>query len=181
MLEQANFQGINRKVQLKPTRWGMPPSAWLPQMHPTSSQDLGSGGEQAGKEGRELKAPAAAAEGSTTATATAPGPSASSAATSTAGAAGAGKEKDKDGKGRSEGGGGEGGPGQQQPAPRASLSLTPAMPQLEEALMVVKWGGVLTHAGRQQAEDLGKVFRWVMGHLAGLRVLPGRATGCPSL
>ncbi len=36
------------------------------------------------------------------------------------------------------------------------------VPVLEEALMVVKWGGVLTHAGRQQAEDLGKVFRLVM-------------------
>lgn len=28
-------------------------------------------------------------------------------------------------------------------------------PSLEEALLVVKWGGVLTHAGRKQAEDLG--------------------------
>lgn len=33
---------------------------------------------------------------------------------------------------------------------------------VEEALLVCKWGGVLTHAGRQQAEDLGKVFRLVM-------------------
>ncbi len=33
---------------------------------------------------------------------------------------------------------------------------------LEEALLIVKWGGVLTHAGRQQAEELGRVFRMVM-------------------
>lgn len=33
---------------------------------------------------------------------------------------------------------------------------------LVEALLIVKWGGVLTHAGRQQAEDLGRVFRMVM-------------------
>lgn len=40
----------------------------------------------------------------------------------------------------------------------------PPPPQqiLEEVLLVCKWGGVLTHAGRQQAEDLGKVFRLVM-------------------
>jgi inositol hexakisphosphate/diphosphoinositol-pentakisphosphate kinase len=33
---------------------------------------------------------------------------------------------------------------------------------LEEALLILKWGGVLTHAGRQQAEDLGKIYRMVM-------------------
>lgn len=38
----------------------------------------------------------------------------------------------------------------------------PLKPVLEEALLIMKWGGVLTHAGRQQAEDLGKVFRMVM-------------------
>ncbi len=35
-------------------------------------------------------------------------------------------------------------------------------PVLEEALLILKWGGVLTHAGRQQAEDLGKIYRMVM-------------------
>ena len=33
---------------------------------------------------------------------------------------------------------------------------------LEEVLLILKWGGVLTHAGRQQAEDLGRMFRMVM-------------------
>ena len=31
-----------------------------------------------------------------------------------------------------------------------------------EQVLILKWGGVLTHAGRQQAEELGKVFRMVM-------------------
>lgn len=44
-----------------------------------------------------------------------------------------------------------------------SASEGPATPQrLVEALLIVKWGGVLTHAGRKQAEDLGRVFRMVM-------------------
>ena len=45
-----------------------------------------------------------------------------------------------------------------------SPSTTPlsGAPVLEEALLIVKWGGVLTHAGRQQAEDLGKIYRMVM-------------------
>ncbi len=34
-----------------------------------------------------------------------------------------------------------------------------ADPIVEEALLVLKWGGELTHAGKQQAERLGKLFR----------------------
>ena len=33
---------------------------------------------------------------------------------------------------------------------------------VEELLLVLKWGGVLTHAGRKQAEDLGTYFRSAM-------------------
>jgi hypothetical protein len=33
---------------------------------------------------------------------------------------------------------------------------------LTEALLILKYGGVLTHAGRAQAEELGKIFRLVM-------------------
>mmetsp|Transcript_25598 Transcript_25598/g.75672 ORF Transcript_25598/g.75672 Transcript_25598/m.75672 type:complete len:1449 (-) Transcript_25598:644-4990(-) len=44
-------------------------------------------------------------------------------------------------------------------APPAGAKMVPV---LEEALLILKWGGVLTHAGRQQAEDLGRVFRMVM-------------------
>ncbi len=42
------------------------------------------------------------------------------------------------------------------PAPPA------APPAVEELLLVLKWGGVLTHAGRTQAEDLGRYFRAAM-------------------
>jgi hypothetical protein len=35
-------------------------------------------------------------------------------------------------------------------------------PAVEELLLILKWGGVLTHAGRRQAEDLGRTFRLVM-------------------
>lgn len=31
--------------------------------------------------------------------------------------------------------------------------------KVTEALLILKYGGVLTHAGRQQAESLGKDFR----------------------
>lgn len=31
-----------------------------------------------------------------------------------------------------------------------------------ELLLILKYGGVLTHAGRAQAEELGKMFRMVM-------------------
>lgn len=40
-----------------------------------------------------------------------------------------------------------------------------AQPQtqvLVEALLILKWGGVLTHAGRQQSEDLGRLYRMIM-------------------
>jgi hypothetical protein len=35
-------------------------------------------------------------------------------------------------------------------------------PQVTELLLILKYGGVLTHAGRAQAEELGKTFRMVM-------------------
>jgi hypothetical protein len=33
---------------------------------------------------------------------------------------------------------------------------------VSELLLILKYGGVLTHAGRSQAEDLGKMFRMIM-------------------
>ncbi|WZZ42573.1 hypothetical protein YC2023_038832 [Brassica napus] len=38
-----------------------------------------------------------------------------------------------------------------------------------EALMILKYGGVLTHAGRKQSEELGRFFRYNM--------YPGEGTG----
>jgi hypothetical protein len=73
----------------------------------------------------------------------------------------------RQGSGAAAGGGGGGGGGGGMAA-GGLLSLTSALgsfarpslppgspPLLEEALLVVKWGGVLTHAGRLQAEQLG--------------------------
>jgi inositol hexakisphosphate/diphosphoinositol-pentakisphosphate kinase len=37
-----------------------------------------------------------------------------------------------------------------------------AKPQVTELLLILKYGGVLTHSGRAQAEELGKTFRMVM-------------------
>jgi hypothetical protein len=71
----------------------------------------------------------------------------SSASGAPGGTAGGGGERDG-------GGGGEGGVN--------AAGGSQLVPVLEEVLMVVKWGGVLTHAGRQQAEDLGKIFRMTM-------------------
>lgn len=34
--------------------------------------------------------------------------------------------------------------------------------KVEELMLILKWGGVLTHAGRQQAENLGSFFRTAM-------------------
>lgn len=52
------------------------------------------------------------------------------------------------------------------PNPNSDCTALPSAEEspkvLVEALLIVKWGGVLTHAGRQQAEDLGRVFRMVM-------------------
>lgn len=53
---------------------------------------------------------------------------------------------------------GGGGTASGSPAPPSQAQA----PVLEEALLILKWGGVLTHAGRQQAEDLGKIYRMVM-------------------
>jgi len=36
------------------------------------------------------------------------------------------------------------------------------LPVVRELMLILKYGGVLTHAGRKQAEDLGKTFRMVM-------------------
>ena len=46
--------------------------------------------------------------------------------------------------------------------PRPQPTSAAGNSDVEEVEMILKWGGVLTHAGRQQAEDLGRVFRMVM-------------------
>jgi inositol-hexakisphosphate/diphosphoinositol-pentakisphosphate 1-kinase len=41
-------------------------------------------------------------------------------------------------------------------------AATDSRPRVAEALLILKHGGVLTHAGRQQAESLGSLFRNIM-------------------
>jgi hypothetical protein len=53
-------------------------------------------------------------------------------------------------------------PEQQQQQSSKAEQQQSAKPVLTEALLILKYGGVLTHAGRAQAEELGKVFRLVM-------------------
>ena len=50
------------------------------------------------------------------------------------------------------------------PLPPKLSPLTPTRPPPppHQVMLILKWGGVLTHAGRQQAEDLGRMFRMVM-------------------
>lgn len=69
------------------------------------------------------------------------------------------KEKDKEKEGQDNGEddrGKEGGAGGGRSGGGAGA------PVVTELLLILKWGGVLTHAGRRQAEDLGKNFRMSM-------------------
>lgn len=52
---------------------------------------------------------------------------------------------------------------------KAQLKWEKSADGVKSVLVVMKWGGVLTHAGAQQAEDLGKWFRSTM--------YPGESTG----
>lgn len=43
-----------------------------------------------------------------------------------------------------------------------SCSSEGSVTAIQEVQLILKWGGILTHAGRQQSETLGKEFRMVM-------------------
>jgi len=60
-----------------------------------------------------------------------------------------------------EGAAASGGAGNEPLALVAAAAAAAAKPVVEELLLILKWGGVLTHAGRRQAEDLGRTFRLV--------------------
>ncbi|KXZ56516.1 hypothetical protein GPECTOR_1g463 [Gonium pectorale] len=111
----GQFSGINRKVQIKPLRWGLPAdSTQAAAASSATPQTAGSG-----------NGPIVGAGGSTDVL------------------AGFGSSTE--------------------PGSSAQLQGLPSgTPVLEEGLLILKWGGVLTHAGRQQAEDLGKIYRMVM-------------------
>ncbi|KAG2442512.1 hypothetical protein HXX76_002598 [Chlamydomonas incerta] len=131
----GQFSGINRKVQIKPLRWGVAPPA------PAAGDGVAS--------------PTAAA-----AAAAAPvvhaGP--------IAGAGGSMEMLTGLGSGIDVGSSSMA-TLHNSPSVGGAISTTgggAGQPVLEEGLLILKWGGVLTHAGRQQAEDLGKIYRMVM-------------------
>lgn len=105
VLEQGGqFSGINRKVQLKPLKWGRANTA-------DNSSDPDS----------------------------------------TAAAGGSNKAREAGGAAASS-----------HLKPYSGGGTAPDQPVVKELLLILKYGGVLTHAGRQQAEDLGQSFRMVM-------------------
>uniref|UniRef100_A0A383W065 Inositol hexakisphosphate and diphosphoinositol-pentakisphosphate kinase n=1 Tax=Tetradesmus obliquus TaxID=3088 RepID=A0A383W065_TETOB len=133
VLEQGGtFSGINRKVQLKPTKWSRPSSS--------------------SKDGAAAAAAAAAA-----ADAESPGQPDLAAAN---GGEVRGRSSSTGGGGGSSGGAGEkASSGSKEKGEKEKGGDEPVVSEL---LLILKYGGVLTHAGRSQAEDLGKMFRMVM-------------------
>ncbi|KAG2489657.1 hypothetical protein HYH03_011935 [Edaphochlamys debaryana] len=132
----GQFSGINRKVQIKPLRWALAPessqSGGAGGLTGMASEGGSAGGMAGG--GGSMDVGLMAMEGSSSQVMV---NSSSLQGLGSAGGAAGGA------------GGSEGRPPHQPPV-------------LEEALLILKWGGVLTHAGRQQAEDLGKIYRMVM-------------------
>ncbi|WIA10711.1 hypothetical protein OEZ85_010886 [Tetradesmus obliquus] len=130
VLEQGGtFSGINRKVQLKPTKWSRPSSS--------------------SKDGAAAAAAAADAES--------PGQPDLAAAN---GGEVRGRSSSTGGGGGSSGGAGEkASSGSKEKGEKEKGGDEPVVSEL---LLILKYGGVLTHAGRSQAEDLGKMFRMVM-------------------
>ena len=151
VLQMYEFTGINRKVQLKPLKWRRVPRA-------KPSSPSGKGGEPktpqqartggfGGSSGRDVDTipspspPTSPGTHGTVTTAGGAGLAHATAAMVSGGGAGVGagagtadsKDDDDDGE-----------------------------VEVVEALLVLKWGGELTQAGRDQAEQLGRRFRLKM-------------------
>ena len=148
VLEQGgHFSGINRKAQLKPLRW---------------SDTGGNGGNGGGGSGGN----GGAGSGERPATAASGGARPLSARSSASGASAlAGGDGDEQQQQAANGGGASGGAsgegGRQQGGAKGGAGQGGGG-EVQELLLILKWGGVLTHAGRRQAEDLGRAFRLVM-------------------
>jgi hypothetical protein len=140
VLEQGGtFSGINRKVQLKPTKWSTPSSS------SSSSKPPIPGGPDAAEQPQG----AAAAEQ----------PSQASPAQQQQQQSQGSKVQPGEGGARSARTSSTGGG---PPAAAAAAAAADGKPQVTELLLILKYGGVLTHSGRAQAEELGKTFRMVM-------------------
>ncbi|GFR40431.1 hypothetical protein Agub_g1005 [Astrephomene gubernaculifera] len=130
----GQFSGINRKVQIKPLRWGIAPEGAAGSGGGAGSSGGSAGAAAAGPQaaGGAVMAGVGGSMEMLTGLGSGTDPHSSSVATL-----------------------------HNSPSAGANVSAG-GTPVLEEALLILKWGGVLTHAGRQQAEDLGKVYRMVM-------------------
>jgi hypothetical protein len=140
----GHFNGINRKVQLKPTKWRQRAKKGS---HSIVSEGLSSGGS----DDVPLVPP--------------PGMSSRSALSLVI------PDVGRPGSEMSDGGGGEstgGGPTASGDAVTSSAEEN-ADEEVVECLLVLKWGGVLTHAGIDQALSLGSRFRSIM--------YPGQSVG----
>jgi hypothetical protein len=154
VLEQGGqFSGINRKVQLKPVKWAAPATPAT-----AAAVQVGDG----------VSVGAVSSTGSDHADGEGNGNNNNNSSSSSAGG-GIKEEVVLNGleAAAQQAVGGEAGGIQQQQQQQKQITGGAASgkdegPVLEEALMILKYGGVLTHAGRQQAEDLGRIFRLVM-------------------
>jgi hypothetical protein len=166
VLEQGGqFSGINRKVQLKPITWG-PPEAPADRAASAGGGEAGGADKDSGSRDGSVKEGGAGKDGG--------GKESKDGGNSKDG----GKAEAADGKEGSKDGGKEGGKdGSKEAGKEAGKEGKEAKGGKEgkegkegkqgglvvkELLLILKWGGVLTHAGRKQAEDLGKSFRMLM-------------------
>lgn len=135
VLEQGGtFSGINRKVQLKPTKWSTPSNS-SSSKPPTPAPDAA-----------EQQQGAVAAEQPSQQSPAQPQQQPSQGSKAQPGESGV-----RSARTSSTGGG-----------PPAAAAAADGKPQVTELLLILKYGGVLTHSGRAQAEELGKTFRMVM-------------------
>lgn len=138
VLEQGGtFAGINRKVQLKPTKWSAPGSKPPAPVPEPSEQQQQSQQAAAGEQQQQQQALQTSVQSQ---------PQQQPGQASRAYQADGGRSaRTSSTSGGAPSGAAEG-----------------AKPQVTELLLILKYGGVLTHAGRAQAEELGKTFRMVM-------------------
>jgi 3-oxoacyl-ACP reductase-like protein len=133
VLEQGGtFSGINRKVQLKPTKWSRRSNSSKP------------GDAAAAADAADASKPDAAAAAGSAAAAN--------------GSESRGRSSSTGGGNGSSGGAAEKAAGKE----KGEKEKCGDEPVVSELLLILKYGGVLTHAGRSQAEDLGKMFRMIM-------------------
>jgi hypothetical protein len=136
VLEQGGqFSGVNRKAQLKPTAWA--PAVGAQAGAGAAGSASSGGGANNGGGGGDASA-------------------AGGAGAAAAPAAAAADAADPSGKKEAAADGGGG------PPPPPPPAATPQPRAASELQLVLKWGGVLTHAGRAQAEALGGAFRATM-------------------